>query len=152
MTYTDGFTPTLGQRFLLVAAGGGAVGAFDALDVPAVPEASDVATSAIGAELVIGTPVADAPDAAPLALALSAPAPNPARGAARLAYDLPRASPVRLAVYDALGREVAVLVDGDRPAGTHAASLDASAFPSGLYLVRLDASGEQIVRALTLAR
>jgi hypothetical protein len=59
---------------------------------------------------------------------------------------------VRLAVYDVLGREVAVLVDGERPAGRHEAVLDGRMLPSGVYLVRLAAGGEVRTRAVTLAR
>jgi hypothetical protein len=86
-------------------------------------------------------PVAAEPGAPPsdAALALYPPSPNPMTGAATLRYDLPTAGRVRLAVYDALGREVAVLVDGDRPAGAHEAALNASALAPGTYVVRLAA-------------
>lgn len=43
-------------------------------------------------------------------------------------------------------------VDAGYPAGTHAASLDASALSSSLHPARLAASGERIVHALTVVR
>ena len=88
----------------------------------------------------------------PAALALHAPVPNPARGAVRLAFALDAPGPVRLAVYDALGREVAVLVDAVLGAGRHEAVLDGAGLPAGVYLVRLDAGGRPLTRRLTLVR
>jgi hypothetical protein len=44
---------------------------------------------------------------------------------------------VRLAVYDLLGREVAVLVDGPATPGTHAVRFSAARLASGCYVARL---------------
>ncbi|MDX1419468.1 MAG: T9SS type A sorting domain-containing protein, partial [Rubricoccaceae bacterium] len=153
VTLLDGFEPAEGDRFRIVAAGSGATGAFDALDLPDGLEAF-VETSAAGAELVIGMPVANEDDGPgrPDAFALHAPAPNPAAGPATLRYDVPEAGTVRLGLYDALGREVAVLVDGEQPAGTHAAVLDGRGLAAGLYFVRLTADGVAETRRVTLLR
>jgi hypothetical protein len=43
-------------------------------------------------------------------------------------------------VYDVLGREVETLVDGERTAGIHTVSWDASSKPSGVYIYRLEAT------------
>jgi hypothetical protein len=59
---------------------------------------------------------------------------------------------VRLAVYDVLGREVAVLVNEILPAGAHSVQFDATGLPSGVYLVRLEAFGEYRVRRITLLK
>ncbi len=67
--------------------------------------------------------------------------PNPTRQRATIRYDLEVAGPVRLAVYDVLGREVAVLVDAIREAGVHEAMFDAAGLPAGLYGYRLTAGG-----------
>lgn len=75
----------------------------------------------------------------PSAATLHAPYPNPARGMSTLAFDLPEPQRVRLAAYDVLGREVAVLVDDQRPAGRHETVLDGRALTSGLYLIRFAA-------------
>ena len=50
------------------------------------------------------------------------PAPNPFNGATRFAYLLPRASDARITVYDANGRAVRTLVNGQMPAGEHSAT------------------------------
>lgn len=70
-------------------------------------------------------------------LGLSAPQPNPTAGASLVRFALGEAGPARLVVYDALGREVAVLADGEHAEGTHLANLDGRALAPGVYLVRL---------------
>jgi hypothetical protein len=78
--------------------------------------------------------------------------PNPARGRAVIAFSLPVPSAVRLAVYDLLGREVALLVDEAHDAGRYEAVFDGSRLPAGTYLVKLAAGGEMHTRTLTLVR
>ena len=78
-------------------------------------------------------------DGPPTAFALSPVAPNPASGAVTVRFALPTASPVRVVVYDATGREVARPVDGERAAGWHTASLDAHRLAAGAYVIRMEA-------------
>jgi hypothetical protein len=85
-------------------------------------------------------------------LALSAPRPNPAAGRAALALTLGATADARVEVLDALGRRVAVLHDGPLAAGAHALVLDASALPSGVYVVRATAGPEAVTRRLVVAR
>jgi hypothetical protein len=84
--------------------------------------------------------------------ALLPPAPNPFRGSATLRFTLPAASAVRLTVYDALGRAVAVLVDEAREAGQHAVAFEAAALPAGVYVARLEAGGQARSQRLTVLR
>ena len=78
--------------------------------------------------------------------------PNPARGAATVGYTLGSAGPARVALYDALGREVAVLADGVQAAGAHTASLGRADLPAGLYVVRLQTDAGAFARPLTLVK
>src|SRR5690606_10205481 len=63
--------------------------------------------------------------------------PNPFARHAVITYEVAASAEVRLAVYDVLGREVAVLAAGHRDAGTHRATLDASGLAAGTYVYRL---------------
>lgn len=77
--------------------------------------------------------------------------PNPFAGAATIAYELQNTSHVALRVYDVLGRELAVLVNERQGTGLHSAQLDASAWPSGVYLYRLEA-GNQVATGWLVRR
>ena len=96
--------------------------------------------------------VSTTPGAQSYELALLAPSPNPVRDRVRLRFTLAESTPVRLALYDVLGREVALVESGDRPAGAHDISLSTAGLASGIYVVRLDAGGETLTRRLTVAR
>lgn len=77
-------------------------------------------------------------------------APNPFRSATTLAYELDRPADVRLEVFDAAGRRVAVLVEGRQEAGTHRVLFEASDLTSGVYVARLVAGKQTVSRRLTL--
>ena len=78
--------------------------------------------------------------------------PNPFNPRTTISYDLPAAAPVRLAVYDARGRQVAVLADGLVPAGSHSLVFDASDLASGVYVYRLQAGNDVLTRQLTVLK
>ncbi len=82
---------------------------------------------------------------------LDPPAPNPSAGTVRLAYAVGAAGTVRLAVYDVLGREVAVLADGPQAPGPQVAEWPA-AVASGVYVVRLEAGGVVRTRTVVVTR
>ena len=78
--------------------------------------------------------------------------PNPFNPVTVISYQLPVNSAVSLKVFDLLGREVAVLVDGRMSAGTHEVSFDARGLSSGMYFYRLEANGEVLTKRLTLIK
>ena len=63
--------------------------------------------------------------------------PNPFNPVTTIGYALPHEAKVSLVVYDILGREVEVLVDGFKDAGRHSVQFDAANLPSGTYFYRL---------------
>jgi hypothetical protein len=65
--------------------------------------------------------------------------PNPFNPSTVIKFKLPKASDVRLCVYDMLGREVSVLVSDRRAAGVHEVKFDGTNLASGVYLYRLRA-------------
>jgi hypothetical protein len=87
--------------------------------------------------------------APPRALALHGARPNPLRAGGAIHYAMPRAGHASLALYDASGRRVRVLVDGEVAAGEHAAAWDGRddggrALPAGLFFARLEAQGRTL--------
>jgi len=91
--------------------------------------------------------------AAEVVLGLAPPRPNPTSARTLLTFGLEEEGAVRLAVYDALGREVAVLVNGTVQSGNHAATFEASGMPAGVYVVRLIVDGiSTSTRRLTVVR
>ena len=63
--------------------------------------------------------------------------PNPFNPSTTIKYELPRASAVRLSVYDVLGREVTLLVNERRDASVHEVRFDGSNIASGVYLYQI---------------
>ena len=93
------------------------------------------------------------PDGLPGTHNLSAVYPNPFNPQANFTLAVAEQQSVRIAVYDALGREVAMLFNGTLTAGPeHAFTIDGADLPSGVYMVR--ATGEQFtdVRRVTLMK
>lgn len=84
----------------------------------------------------------------PVRFGLAGASPNPFGATTTLRFTLDRPGPVRLDVYDLLGRRVAVPVDALLGAGPHQAAFDASSLPPGLYLARLQAAGRVAVQRL----
>ena len=78
--------------------------------------------------------------------------PNPSHGAATLRFDLAEAGAVRVVLYDVLGREVRVLAEGVRSAGTHTVRVETEALPPGAYVLRLDTAEGTRSLSLTLVR
>jgi len=64
--------------------------------------------------------------------------PNPFNPVTKIKYQLPLRSEVRLTVYDILGREIKVLVNQEKPAGTYEVQFDGSDLPSGVYFYRME--------------
>ena len=82
-------------------------------------------------------------DLTPIPFELYPNYPNPFNPSTVISYQLSVNSEVSLKVFDASGREVAVLVDGWVPAGTHRVQFNAADLASGLYMYTLQ-SGELV--------
>lgn len=78
--------------------------------------------------------------------------PNPFNPSTTINYDLPKASVVKLTVFDILGRKVATLANERKEAGYHQVVFDARALASGVYLYRLEAGNNIFIKKLTLIK
>jgi hypothetical protein len=111
--------------------------------------------SADGAETTAGmisaTPAASAADL-PKTFSLSQNFPNPFNPLTEIRYQLPEASRVSITIYDELGRNVIVLLDGDKEAGEWSVVWDASNSASGFYFVRMQTQKFVGVRKMVLVK
>ncbi len=86
--------------------------------------------------------------------------PNPVNPSTTIPFALGVGGYVRLSIVDLLGREVALLIDEFRPAGSYAVQWDASRYASGVYVCRTmfrgfssdAAAGVTAVRKIVLVR
>jgi hypothetical protein len=78
--------------------------------------------------------------------------PNPFNPQATIRFTLPDVSDVRLAVYDARGRQVQVLIDRSLSAGEHEVSFEAHDLPSGVYFSRLEVGGKTSTSRMVLLK
>jgi hypothetical protein len=84
--------------------------------------------------------------------ALSQNYPNPFNPATTIPYALKSNGRVRLAVYDLMGKEVAVLVDGIQAAGNHQAQFAGTNLTSGIYFYKLQAGDQVFTKKMTLVK
>lgn len=77
---------------------------------------------------------------------------NPVADRALVSYELPHGGPVSCTVYDAAGKLVARLFDGNVAAGRHAVAWDAAGAAPGIYFVELAAGGATRAARLVKAR
>ncbi len=81
----------------------------------------------------------DSPADVPDTYALAPAYPNPFNPTTTITYSLPSAGYVYLSVHNALGEEVATLVNARRTPGRHSIQWQAAGHPSGTYFYRLQA-------------
>jgi ligand-binding sensor domain-containing protein len=92
------------------------------------------------------------PSGLPAAAALYQNYPNPFNPTTLIRYSLLVTGQTRVTVYDVLGREVAVLVDGLEQAGEHRCSWSPAGIAGGVYYARLTAGGTTSIRKMLYIR
>ncbi|HMQ79640.1 MAG TPA: M14 family zinc carboxypeptidase [Ignavibacteria bacterium] len=88
----------------------------------------------------------------PLVYSLEQNYPNPFNPATVIKYQIPKASNVKISIFDILGKEVASLINGRVEAGYHQVEFDGSNFASGLYLYKIEAEGFTDVKKMILVK
>jgi len=88
----------------------------------------------------------------PLTFMLYQNYPNPFNPSTEIKFTIPERAIVTLKVYDILGKEVAILVNGEQTAGSHSIVFDASHLSSGTYIYRLSAGDKIQVKKMVLLK
>ncbi|MYA23540.1 MAG: T9SS type A sorting domain-containing protein [Gemmatimonadetes bacterium] len=93
----------------------------------------------------------------PAAFSLAQNYPNPFNSATAIGFALPRAGAIRLAVFNLLGQQVAVLAEGIYPAGSYSLRWDGvndggRTLAAGLYFYRLQTPWSVQTRKLLLLK
>ncbi len=89
----------------------------------------------------------------PESFTLSQNYPNPFNPSTVIRFSLSESASVTLKVYNVIGQQVAVLVNGEfRNAGNHEVSFDASKLSNGVYIYRLETAGLTLTKKMTLLK
>ncbi|MBZ0203151.1 MAG: T9SS type A sorting domain-containing protein [Ignavibacteria bacterium] len=78
--------------------------------------------------------------------------PNPFNPSTTIKYQLPENSFVKLAIFDALGREIQTLVNENKPAGNYEISFDGLNLSSGIYFYKIEAGSFRDVKKMMLIK
>ena len=98
--------------------------------------------------LIVGVEEEGPKSIRPTDFSLAQNVPNPFANRTVIRYELPGAAHVRVLVYDATGRLVETLVDGNRNAGVHEAAWDAGRLGSGIYFYKIVTPGYTSTRKM----
>ena len=74
--------------------------------------------------------------------------PNPFNPETKIKYSIKEPSKVTLKVYDILGREIAILINDNKPSGTYELNWNAANLPSGCYFYKLTAGNYTAVKKM----
>jgi hypothetical protein len=88
----------------------------------------------------------------PTEFSLSQNYPNPFNPSTTINFALPKVSNVKLTIYNALGKEVAILVNGTMEAGNHSTVWNASNNASGMYFFKLEAGNFTSTKKMMLIK
>lgn len=78
--------------------------------------------------------------------------PNPFNPSTTIKFALAHRTAVKIAVYNVLGEEIRLLVNGEKEAGMHQVQFTADGVPSGVYFVNMRADGFSETTAIHLVK
>ncbi|HWF44699.1 MAG TPA: T9SS type A sorting domain-containing protein [Candidatus Kapabacteria bacterium] len=96
------------------------------------------------------TPIAETGGSLPTVADLNNASPNPFHGTTELSYTVPSTAFTKLIIYNALGEEVARLVNSEMAQGYYSVVFNAAGLPDGTYFARFECAGQIVTRRLTL--
>ncbi len=78
--------------------------------------------------------------------------PNPFNPATNIRYEIPYSGIVTVKIYDVLGKDIATLVNEEKPAGSYSLTFDGSRLSGGVYFYQLKAGSLVMNRKMILLR
>lgn len=78
--------------------------------------------------------------------------PNPFNPTTNIKFDIPKNTFVSLKVFDVLGKEVAVLINEERNAGSYSVDWNASVYPSGVYFYTFESKDFSATKRMLLVK
>ncbi len=106
----------------------------------------------IEAELTILNTSSELREELPTSIQLDQNYPNPFNPSTTISFELTSPGEVKLEIFNALGQQIATLVDGFQPSGRQSVNWNAVAVPSGIYIYRLTSGGEILTRRMMLIK
>ncbi|NQV29408.1 MAG: DUF1566 domain-containing protein [Candidatus Marinimicrobia bacterium] len=88
----------------------------------------------------------------PTSFSLGQVYPNPFNPETNLQFSMDKSGMVNLSVYNLMGQLVVTLANGPRSAGTYSIKFNASEFPSGVYIYRLQVNGMSSSKRMLLIK
>jgi hypothetical protein len=88
----------------------------------------------------------------PEVYSLSQNHPNPFNPSTTIKFEISDRSFVTIKVYDVLGKEVATLVNEEKPAGSYEVKFDGTVLPTGIYFYQLKAGNYFETRKMVLLK
>jgi glycosyltransferase involved in cell wall biosynthesis len=99
-----------------------------------------------------GTTVGVSNNQIPVKFSLSQNYPNPFNPRTSISYDIPTDGFVKLSIYDMVGREVAVLVNGRKLPGSYRVDFNSSGLSSGVYFYKITVGEFSDIKKMTLIK
>jgi hypothetical protein len=100
----------------------------------------------------VGVASAEEEEGIPATYVLEQNFPNPFNPSTAIKFAVPKTCQVKLAVFNLMGQEIAVIDEGTRTAGRYEIRLDGAPFASGMYFYRLWAGGFVETKKMIIAR
>jgi len=88
----------------------------------------------------------------PIKYSLSQNYPNPFNPETTINYSIPKASDVKIVIYDVMGKEVATLIDEKQEAGNYSVKYNARNLTSGVYFYKIETSDFRDVKKMVLIK
>lgn len=137
----DGFDVTLAPyETLIFIANGGEPVTFDLPELPSLPYQA------------IYTGNEANPPETMASFSLAQNYPNPLSDLTTVQFSIPDSGPVRLSIYDILGRQRLVLVNEVMQAGRHEVTINSTSLPAGTYYYRLQAAGQIATKSMSVVK